>query len=890
MKGDRQEMKKTKIVFIAFFTACIALSLCMAVTASAETNAEGWEKRADGYYYEIDPPVTDIFQLNEISGTEAYGWYLVNYTGYIEGGAQWPAYITPAQGAARTAFNAKNNSVQSYYTEYGSVENAAKQMLVIQSKIDGYKYTLHSGASAGQPVSETFRHTDFTFNLDFTNLTKGWFTYFNEGTLIEFNLNDNAIRFKQHSRPAYINGTVSGVANSHGLRYGSYGGSTVTTATYSLTDHGIDLKSLTGNHTITLLIEDRLSEGKASTDIMYNYSDGASVTVKIDDLAVTHVFDTMHYYCGEVGFVNYTDSTLDFYSTKYSLNFDTDGGTDTPSVFFGSDEEVWELPTPEKGAYIFDGWFTDETCAEGTEFVLGSTLSEDTTLYAKWIAPVSVNAEGWEFNADDGYYYEPDPPVRDFLSFHESAEENKQTDCDWYVIEYTGTMFNNWNNANAMQITGRTAFDYEHNVVPSGKAVIAQYDWGYGYCKQGACWNPEYTNITHRYMDFTFNLDFTNLYKGVGYFTYIHDNILITFDLNSDQIIIQEKEAANKLQYSYNDSEVFFVDCEGLSALTGVQRITVLIEDRVKTNTGEITRENNKGVRVTVSVGDGIRVTRTIKQCGYYAGIFGIFNYMQVDLEILSAKKDAVKDDIRNYVKESDYSAEIWSEMDSYIESAVLAVDGKELSELDAYYAEVAAKLDEYPTLAEQQAKQEKYNEVIAAISEKYKESAYSAENWARVSALINEYTGKMNAAVRAAEVTALYKRFIKEADKYFTLADRTEQEALLAEITGYGKDKNYYAANKNEIEEIRAEYLAEINNAPSIWDARMLFSAAKADIDSFIDAKPGETKPENSATPEKKGCRGSSGIESVFAFSAVAVVAVYLAVRRRKGCFWQNK
>ena len=634
-------MRKISLsVLITLLSLCLCGLFSVTLSASAETNAEGWEKRADGYYYEVDPPVMDIMEFqggtDDGLNTNAY-WYLVNYTGYIEGGSEWPAYITPAQGAARTAFNANNNSVQSYYSEYSSVENAAKQMLVAQYDW-GYKYDLNSGASAGVSVSDFFRHLDFTFYLDFTDLTKGWFTYLNEGTMIEFNLNDNAIRFKQHSRPAYKNATIGGVANSHGLRYGSYGSNTVTTATYSLNDYNIDLKSLTGKHKITLLIEDRLAEGKATTDIKWDYSDGALATVKIDDVTITHTYDVLHYYCGIVGFVNYTDSTLDFYATKCNIDFDANGGSECTSAYYIGGDTVTSLPTPTYGAYTFGGWYTDDGTFEN-EFTAGTAINESLTLHAKWIAPESPNAEGWVFNPQDGYFYENEPYVMDLFEYHEDQSTGEQTGTDFYIVNYTGYLDNN-----TLKTVSRKSFSPENNSVQSyftdtmgenaaKEILVVQYDWGIGYFKQGACWNPDYTNANTRYMDFTFNLDFTGM--NDGWFTYVNDSTKITFQVADNNLIFEQKDGPNKLNYNKSSLATKFVKLSdygiNLKELTGNHKITILIEDRVLASTDEIKRETNHGAKATVMI-DNVAISYMFEKMGYYAGIIGFANYTNVPL------------------------------------------------------------------------------------------------------------------------------------------------------------------------------------------------------------------------------------------------------------------
>lgn len=137
-----------------------------------------------------------------------------------------------------------------------------------------------------------------------------------------------------------------------------------------------------------------------------------------------------------------------------------------------------------------------------------------------------------------------------------------------------------------------------------------------------------------------------------------------------------------------------------------------------------------------------------------------------------------------------------------------------------------------------------------------------------------------MSAAVRAAEVSALYRLFVAEANKFFTLKDIAEQQALIAEIAQYGKDKEYYSANKTEIEEIRAEYLSDIENAPSIWDIRMLSSAAKADIDSFTDVV--ESVSSGSYSETESGCGGLIAGNIPVLFLAMSACVTIFTTKRK--------
>lgn len=69
----------------------------------------------------------------------------------------------------------------------------------------------------------------------------------------------------------------------------------------------------------------------------------------------------------------------------YSLVFNTNGGKEVDKQVL-SDTDKTESVLPEKDGWSFAGWFTDSSLSE--EFIFGRVLTEDTTLYAKWVKVV----------------------------------------------------------------------------------------------------------------------------------------------------------------------------------------------------------------------------------------------------------------------------------------------------------------------------------------------------------------------------------------------------------------------------------------------------------------------------------------------------------------------
>ncbi|HJB48031.1 MAG TPA: InlB B-repeat-containing protein, partial [Candidatus Olsenella excrementigallinarum] len=87
------------------------------------------------------------------------------------------------------------------------------------------------------------------------------------------------------------------------------------------------------------------------------------------------------------------------------LSFESNGGTYTAPQFYGGNQATSAPADPQRVGYDFAGWYSDESCT--TEFEFGSSLSENTTIYAQWNGKtVNYTILYWVENADDdGYTY-----------------------------------------------------------------------------------------------------------------------------------------------------------------------------------------------------------------------------------------------------------------------------------------------------------------------------------------------------------------------------------------------------------------------------------------------------------------------------------------------------
>jgi uncharacterized repeat protein (TIGR02543 family) len=81
----------------------------------------------------------------------------------------------------------------------------------------------------------------------------------------------------------------------------------------------------------------------------------------------------------------------------YTVSFNSNGGSEVAALSVNNGETIIEPAAPTKAAYVFGGWYKEDTLATAWNF--GSdTVSSDVTLYAKWTAvetyTVTFNSSG----------------------------------------------------------------------------------------------------------------------------------------------------------------------------------------------------------------------------------------------------------------------------------------------------------------------------------------------------------------------------------------------------------------------------------------------------------------------------------------------------------------
>ena len=118
---------------------------------------------------------------------------------------------------------------------------------------------------------------------------------------------------------------------------------------------------------------------------------------------------------------------------KYTVTFDTDGGSAVESQKVEAGGYAVQPEDPEKDDYIFDGWYKDDECT--TDFIFeNEAINSDTTVYAGWLDASSTQTATatfyWNYEgAPDGGVYEekeyasggklrkPSDPKRDGYTF-----------------------------------------------------------------------------------------------------------------------------------------------------------------------------------------------------------------------------------------------------------------------------------------------------------------------------------------------------------------------------------------------------------------------------------------------------------------------------------------
>ena len=105
---------------------------------------------------------------------------------------------------------------------------------------------------------------------------------------------------------------------------------------------------------------------------------------------------------GSTGNKNYT---AHWESTKYTVTFNSNGGSTVASQEVGHGEKALEPNTPTKEGYAFEGWYSDSELTQRYDF--DTEVTGNKTLYAKWIAgKYQITYELGGGSAENPTYYD----------------------------------------------------------------------------------------------------------------------------------------------------------------------------------------------------------------------------------------------------------------------------------------------------------------------------------------------------------------------------------------------------------------------------------------------------------------------------------------------------
>ncbi len=191
---------------------------------------------------------------------------------------------------------------------------------------------------------------------------------------------DEACSIKFDSTTAYTNGSVYSIY-SKWTDYSYEPGGPIPDVTPTPTASPVD------TYTVSF---DSNGHGTAPESQELNYGD---VPIEPDEpTAVGWLFDGWYtdVNCTEAyNFDFEVTSDITLYakwieSDTCTVTFDTNGNGTAPIAQVINCGDVATKPSdPTSSGFVFDGWYVDEVCSEAFDF--GTAITEDTTIYAKWI-------------------------------------------------------------------------------------------------------------------------------------------------------------------------------------------------------------------------------------------------------------------------------------------------------------------------------------------------------------------------------------------------------------------------------------------------------------------------------------------------------------------------
>lgn len=142
------------------------------------------------------------------------------------------------------------------------------------------------------------------------------------------------------------------------------------------------------------------------------------------DAGEAHVYDnTEDIDCSICGYARQVTPPV---GTEFTVNFDPNGGSVSPSSAVTADGKLTNLPTPTRGGYNFAGWYSEPV--GGQPVTVNTAFTKNTTIYAHWEKQDSGNSGSINDDSEPNYSVSlPDKVTGGELSMKKRYAEEGET-------------------------------------------------------------------------------------------------------------------------------------------------------------------------------------------------------------------------------------------------------------------------------------------------------------------------------------------------------------------------------------------------------------------------------------------------------------------------------
>ena len=223
----------------------------------------------------------------------------------------------------------------------------------------------------------------------------------------------------------------------------------VDTYTAAWASYAAQIKADTNTHVYTVTFDTDTENGGTAVESQKYLSGGKVVKPETDPTKEGYYFDGWYTKDGsestdwgtEYNFEssNVTENVTIFakWTKGVNVTYSTgDSGAEVEGEMVRPGTQLSEPETPKWKGHVFLGWYKDASCSEGQEFNFAKdSISEDTTLYAKWESGKIVT-----FNTGDGASKVEEQPVLPGEKVERPAEDPTRPGykfLDWYTKDGT---------------------------------------------------------------------------------------------------------------------------------------------------------------------------------------------------------------------------------------------------------------------------------------------------------------------------------------------------------------------------------------------------------------------------------------------------------------------